>query len=230
MGAFIIGADISAAHGGIVVRRLDTGEAIKTFYYTSKRKKDVVPELGGEFGLKNDKKVFAGDKDHFNMARLKYMSAMFNRWAYELRAHHIAGHPVYVSIEGYAFNAGSHQDIIGEITGALKLAFQSTLPQAKFRIHQPTRLKMYIAGLGNADKEDIYQEVIKWWPDLENYPDSDDVRYDLADAAGLSEMLRHELLIRSGDMHLKDLTEKQRQVFLTVGKGHSVNLLAREWC
>jgi hypothetical protein len=113
-----------------------TFENCKFFFVTSKKKyaQDMAPNIHGVLAPK-----FSCDEERFDW---------LGDWAFT----HASGH---VFLEGYAFAAKGRVFEIGENTGILKhKLFRHGMG---FTTVQPTQLKKFATGKGNAKKEQMYE-------------------------------------------------------------------------
>jgi Holliday junction resolvasome RuvABC endonuclease subunit len=126
----------------------------------------------------------------------------------------------YIALEGYAYGAKGHVFEIGEATGDLKRRiWQNNIP---LRIYDPTSIKMFITGTGNADKE-----LMRKYYDGKIAIES--INEDIIDAYHITTLLLTELLTRKGLMMLQQLPEHQIKVFNRCTKTFPENLLARNF-
>lgn len=87
--------------------------------------------------------------------------------------------PDLVVVEGYAFGAKAARERMGELGGVVRLALhQNEIPWVEV---QPTALKKFVTGKGNAPKDHIMLEAYKRWKI--DVPTTDE-----ADAVGLALM------------------------------------------
>ena len=126
----------------------------------------------------------------------------------------------YIAIEGYAYNAKGKVFEIGEATGDIKrIIWKYHIP---LRIYDPTSIKMYITGSGNADKESMrtyYKGILS----------TDIINEDIIDAYHITSLLQMELKLRKGLIRTQDLSEHQIRVFNRCTKMFPENLLVRDF-
>ncbi len=126
----------------------------------------------------------------------------------------------YITLEGYAYGAKGKVFEIGEATGELKKRiWESKVP---LRIYDPTSIKMYITGTGNADKE-LMKKYYKGILPVEN------INEDIIDAYHVTSLLQMELKIRKGIIKTQDLPEHQIKVFNRCTKSHPENILVENF-
>jgi len=137
----------------------------------------------------------------------------------------------YVYIEDYAYNATGQVFHIGEFVGGLKL--QLFFEGIKIGVIEPTVVKKFATGIGNSDKISMCDEYDKNRTDDKTdfsfLPQYKGPKEDLVDAYYIAKFLQLELKVRRGLVDLKDLEEKDRNIFLRVTKSNPVNILARDW-
>jgi Holliday junction resolvasome RuvABC endonuclease subunit len=128
--------------------------------------------------------------------------------------------PEFISIEGYAYGAKGKVFEIGEATGDIKRRiWENKIP---LRIFDPTSIKMFITGVGNADKELMklhYKGIIP----------IETINEDIIDAYHITSLLQMELKIRKGLVKTQDLPENQIKVFNRCTKSHPENILVEEF-
>jgi len=139
--------------------------------------------------------------------------------------------PDYVAIEGYALNAKGLVFNIAEATMVLKTAlYEHGIPM---RIYDPNSIKKFATNFGNADKirmEDEFDRGVDFEdikPNLGKLPCYKSPKLDIIDAFFIAKLLQTELKLRKGLISLKDLTEKQIEVFNRVTKHYPENILVR---
>jgi len=142
----------------------------------------------------------------------------------------------YVGLEDYALRAAMRAHQIGELGGLARLGLWGS--GVRFRLHDPTTVKMYGALNGGADKNQMRAAVEERYgvtfdqydvPKEGRKNPNTDTSGDLADAFVLAKMVWAEVQIRAGRLDLTDLEEKERQAFLRVTKANPVNTLGREF-
>lgn len=82
--------------------------------------------------------------------------AEFREWAIRLC---VNTRPAMCVIEGYAFGAKNGREVTGELHGTVKLALYDH--QVPFAIVQPTVLKKFATGVGNAGKDQMVYEAAR---------------------------------------------------------------------
>jgi len=136
----------------------------------------------------------------------------------------------YVAIEDYAYGAMGAVFHIGEFCGYVKHCLYEQ--EYIMRLYEPTTVKKFIIR-GNADKILIEEEYDKL-PKKEKFAEIEDLprggkspRCDVIDAYNLAKLLQLELKVRAGIITVRDLTDKQREIFNKVSKKNPENLLVR---
>ena len=133
-----------------------------------------------------------------------------------------------VGIEGYAFCGVGKVFNIAEATFSIKEKIYDS--GAKLRIYEPTAIKKFSTGLGNADKTKMSMAFNKtehcriFDRLLEGNP-----REDLIDAFFVAQMLLKELKLRKGLLNLSSMPEKQIECFNQTSKANPENLLVRKF-
>lgn len=150
--------------------------------------------------------------------------------------------PDFVGIEDYALDASHGAHYKGELGGIARILcwFRGT----NFRLHDPISIKMFVSHDGTCQKDGIERAVKKRWGvdfDKFNQPPSAptakrpnprpnrQTSEDLADAFGVAWLVWTEYLLRTGQMMLSELPEKEVRVFNRITKSYPVNLLERDW-
>jgi Holliday junction resolvasome RuvABC endonuclease subunit len=219
----ILAFDLSLNHGGVV--ELTNGEMSWCSFYT-----DHARTAQTKLDAKRIAMPKTADKQYAQMHRLAQIEEWFVHVMRERR-------PQYVGIEGYAYHMqqGAHQ--LGEAGGAARIWCWKF--GVRFRLHDPTSIKMYVTHDGTAQK-DLIEHCVheRWGHDFSRYnPPSSKAgkenrrtSEDLADAYGMARLVDCEIKLRSGACGMKDLEhDKERQVFNRVTKTFPVSLLGREW-
>jgi hypothetical protein len=91
---------------------------------------------------------------------------------------------------------------------------------------------MFACNIGTAKKEDMidaYDKVRKNPLGLNFSNRFGSPKEDIVDAFFITELLQMELKLRKGLIQLKDLTEKQIQIFNRTTKGNPTNILATDF-
>lgn len=160
-----------------------------------------------------------------------------NAWGRLIKQHLSKTKPTYIGIENYAYGKSMRAHQIGELGGLARLlCFNSGI---KLRLHDPYSIKMFVTGHGHADKPMIEKAVReRWGQDFSQYnpptranakKENREASEDLADAFGVAKLVWTETQLRTGDVLLKDLEEKEIRVFNRVTKPYPINILARDW-
>jgi Holliday junction resolvasome RuvABC endonuclease subunit len=131
--------------------------------------------------------------------------------------------PNYAGIEDYAYGAKSNSVFqIGGLGEALRvLLYDSGIP---YRDVEPSKLKKYATGSGNAEKSQMVLEAYKNGFDTSPFGKSGE---DLADAYWLARMISTELKLHKNSNYLNELSKKQQEVFTEVTKAYPIPILNR---
>lgn len=176
--------------------------------------------------------------------RLQAGIRRIDSWSKFLKKHLERTRPDFVGIEDYALEGGSHgAHYKGELGGEARLLVYRA--GIRLRLHDPGSVKLYVTHHGGADKQWIENSVVeRWGQDFSRYnpPPSEKKKkgkkelvvnrqtsQDLADAFGLAKLVWAEVQLRSGEILLSSLHEKEVQVFNRTTKAYPVNILGREW-
>ncbi len=146
----------------------------------------------------------------------------------------------YVAFEGYSYgskSAGLFE--LAEVTGCIQNLLYGA--GANIRLYDPLSVKMFATGNARCLKRDIVAEASRLCPEFKDFAkftkdkkkktsvgpveELDGPGTDMADAYFLARLLTFELLLRSGQKDLKDLSDQERRVFLRTTKGNPVNIL-----
>jgi Holliday junction resolvasome RuvABC endonuclease subunit len=139
---------------------------------------------------------------------------------------------VYIAIEGYSY--GSNQSLIfniAENTAILKYELWKNC--LNFKIYQPTSVKKFITGKGNAKKEDVYKSICEILDfDLSDYLNIPVAKntpiYDFSDSLSICYMLHREMLIRNNleknfDFRYDILTKKNEKGYSIIDENFITN-------
>lgn len=142
----------------------------------------------------------------------------------------------YVAVEDYAYGAKGQVFHIGEFIGLIKHAlyfgFGNIDLGVNLRLYDPCSIKMFACDNGTAKKEDMIDAHDKKQGNplrLQFLPRFGSPKEDIVDAYFIARLLQTELKLRKGLIQLKDLTEKQIQIFNRTTKAHPVNILAEDF-
>lgn len=208
----ILSADLALNHSGIVIFK--NNKMIDYYVIVSPRK------------CRNM------SNDVFDMIRLNYMLKSVDDI---IKKHKID----YSIIEDYSFGSKSSSlfQIGGFIEGVKLKLFNSKIP---IRLVSPKTGKLFATGDGSASKEDMVYSVENNWekikftkllfPKKKKISNSDlGSIEDLCDAYALGVLLNTELMLRKGEISLKDLEEHQIKVFNRVTKKRPENILFQDF-
>jgi len=215
----IVGLDLSINGSGCVMNQLDSNlDIIETNYmsFTQVKKNET-------------------DKIHY--FKKKQFKNSFEQTAWMLtKFFDFFDGCEYASVEDYAYGAKGRVFSIGEFVGEVKRfiywGWDDNNQGMKLRLVDPCSIKMWATGRGNATKEDmvdVYDKVRKDPLKLDFLPRFKSPKDDIVDAFFIAELLQMELKLRRGLIQLKDLTEKQIQIFNRTTKSQKENLLSTDF-
>lgn len=214
----ILGIDLSLNHAGLVMLN-DLGRVVWYQYVTDKSTRGAKRRFANAVHM-NVKKT--KDRQQMNAARLWW-------WSQHIRHTLKEQIPDYVGIEDYAIRAQSNSAYqIGELGGLVRLSALEC--GAMLRTHDPLSVKMYTTLMGNAKPAEVAEHVMSRYAapsDWRNF--KEEALFDLCVAYAVARMVLDELKVRQGHLDLRDLEDKQRQVFNRITKSYPVNLLSREF-
>lgn len=141
----------------------------------------------------------------------------------------------FVAMEGYSYGSKGNTFEIGQFTGSVK--YELIKNKIPFRIYDPTTIKMYATGSGNADKLEMYQSFLSLNDDMFNIDKLPTVYIskgksptsDIIDAYFICCLLLLELKLRKGFVTIKELPENDIKIFNRVTKENPVNILAQDF-
>ncbi|MFA5124114.1 hypothetical protein [Zavarzinia sp.] len=228
------GWDVSPTHGAAVA--LGADGRILDFTFLAEAPAAVKTAAGKRYGshLPQLARSAIPDQEVRDLRRLVPTMRLFLQWRKRLAG--VGGDRCYGAIEAYAFGAGKGAHTKGEIGGLVRLV----LMQGGWwlRTHDPTSVKIYATGRGDAEKGDVADGVArKWGPAvIDQLSGFDSVKAknkpvleDLIDAYVLARMCLREIQLRSGEVSIRDLPEEEIRVFNRATKALPVNALGREW-
>lgn len=150
--------------------------------------------------------------------------------------------PDYVGIEDYAIRAEQGAHYMGEVGGICRLiCWHKGIP---YRLHDPQSVKMFISHDGTCQKDTVEASIkSRFGVDFGAYnaprpkptarnpkpKQNRTTSEDLCDAYAVAFMVWTEIQLRHGEIMLKDLHQKEIQVFNRVTKTYPISLLDREW-
>lgn len=137
----------------------------------------------------------------------------------------------YIAFEGYAFGGTGKVFDIAEATSTTKVAIYEK--EKNLRIYEPTVIKMFGHGKGNAGKvemNDSFKKVLdEDKPNWNQLPELKSPKEDLIDAYFITKLLQTELKLRHGMVELKSLPLKHIEIFNRCTKSNPVNILSRDF-
>jgi Holliday junction resolvasome RuvABC endonuclease subunit len=134
-----------------------------------------------------------------------------------------ASFPSYIAIEDYAYGAKSNSIFqIGGLGEMLRLqSYRAGIP---YRDYEPSKVKKYATGKGNAEKSQMVLEAFKEGFDVGPYGKSGE---DLADAFWIARMLSDEVFLHADSSHLKKLPKYRQEVFTDISKAYPIPIMNR---
>lgn len=224
MAKVIVGIDYSISSPGIVIFTADddwTRTKTEFFGFTDVKKNSAMLE-----------NLLFYKKDYFKSEQERYdyistQSMMFINGVVGSNS------DVWVAIEGYAL--GSTKGLvfnIAEATGLMKhKVWQAGY---KLRVYEPTAIKKFATGKGNVDKvsmgDSFFASKDEFKPILPvGLADYKSPKADIIDAYWIASLLYTELLLRNGIVRLRDLSEKQIEVFNATSKSNPDNIICRDF-
>lgn len=135
--------------------------------------------------------------------------------------------PTHVAFEAYSMTrAPVASRVLGEVGGVLRLLLSDL--GTRYRIYEVDAVKMFATGKANAEKADMVLACRDRWdePNFLRYGKTEGAAGNLSDAYVIAQMLRLELLVRSGEVAVEDLEPAAKAVFLrTTPKKQPVAIL-----
>ena len=214
----IAGLDLSLNGSGCVIADLNpnTFEIISYNYLSF----TTIKKLSSD-------KIYYHKKDHFRNRYLKYNWMIDKILKFINFSEHIA-------IEGYSYaSKGNSIFDIAEFSGIIK--FKLLDYSYKLRIHDPSSIKMFATGKGNADKMVMQEAYILGTSNPLGLPDKipllkkkneSNPRADIVDAYYIMKLLHTELQLRNGIITIQNLSVKHLEIFNRVTKAYPVNILS----
>lgn len=229
-----VGLDLSLNHTGLTALDVKTGKVCYYAYITDRQKFALAKHNGVCFTKRFN--VNTNNPETKSILRSRLVKTWLLGHLDAMKKLHL---PVFhAAIEGYSYgsNSKSAYQIGGLIEGIKSLLYNRKI---YIRIYSPRTIQSW-ANVNIADhKREMIVSAIK-----AGYKAVDDSHLlevkqtakgeqridcpasDLSDAFWLAQMLRTELLLRSGDMDIKnDLTDKQRRLLLSTTPTRKVNYL-----
>jgi len=210
----IAGIDYSKNSPGVVIFELDKNFDVESYEYIgfSSVKKIAISDNNILYYKKNQ---FNNDYDQYIWMRDSIMDKLSN--------------VDFVAFEGYAFGASGKVFDIAETTAIMKVKlYEDGIP---FRVYEPTVVKMFATGKGNAGKVEMHQAYEKICDPIGLYqlPELKSPREDLIDAYYIGKLLQKELMLRNGIVDLRALKLKEIEIFNRCTKSNPVNILSRDF-
>jgi len=178
-------------------------------------------------------------KEHnklYDLRRLNYLTNKFDEFLKEQQKDEKID---YVILEDYAYSSTSSSTYqIGAFGESVKLKlYNLNIP---IRTVDPLSVKLFATGSAKADKDDIINVVKNKWEGIDFqkliYPNKtkftkNEEKYieDLADSYVMGKILYTELLLRKGEILLKDLDEHEIRLFNRTTTKNPINILASDF-
>lgn len=221
----VLGIDLSMNHGAVV--ELTDGKMTNFWYVTDAAgSAERSKQHGTRLKLPDTK-----DRHIKGMVRLAFWEEFLDKKVL------IQSKPDFVGIEDYAIRMEHQSHYLGEVGGIARIL--CWFRGVKFRLHDPTSVKMWTAHDGTCQKDEMERAVKeRWGEDFGKYnvpmgpkasKENRQTSEDLADAYAIARMVEAEANLRLGLVKLSDMHPKEIQVFNRITKTYAVNLLDREW-
>lgn len=218
---FYAGLDMAINHAALVVLN-DKTDLVDVRFFTNKK------TYAKKYGQSLLAELDTEDAHLFDVNRLNEIKQVLQVWMDLLLTSYM---PCYVGLEDYALGMSRKAHQMGEVGGVARLAlWESTIP---FRLHDPSSVKIFATGKGNADKEEMKASYAT------TYATTIPVRFstglpreteeDIFDALTLARMVMVEDQLRRQAVRLVDLPGNETRVFQRVTGANPVNILGREW-
>ncbi|RKY69499.1 MAG: hypothetical protein DRQ24_10695 [Candidatus Latescibacterota bacterium] len=215
---FICGIDYSISSPAVVKAELDDNLNILSIGYMSFSSTLKNCKIDDNLHH-NVKKNFKDDISRFQFLRDKMESYIYGKDV-----------PDYIAIEGYAMGGMGKVFNIAEATSLTKsMIYDHNTP---LRIYTPSAIKKYATGNGSANKKMMFDQFNKESQkllSLSHLQDLTNPQEDIIDAYWIMKLLLTELQLRNGVITLKQLSNKQIEVFNAVSKSQPTNLLVRDF-
>lgn len=229
----VCGFDVSPTHSGAVAIGAD-GSLID-FVFLSKTAKPAKAPGAADHGDHWPDLLPKAIPDQVtrDLRRLVPTMRLFLQWRRRLAAP--SDFRTYGAIEAYAFGASAGAHTKGEIGGLLRLALMSG--GWYLRTYDPTSVKIFATGDGDAEKGAVAEGVARKWGQsivdrlgaFDGKATKDSPGEDLIDAYVLSQIALREIQLRGGLLQIRDLPVEERRVFSRITASMPVDLLGREW-
>jgi uncharacterized protein YgbK (DUF1537 family) len=128
-------------------------------------------------------------------------------------------------MEDYSLGSTYSTINTGEVGGVARvLIYESKIP---LRLYEPTRVKKFVTGKGNAPKSAMCVNVYtKWKEDFSQY---NELGEDLADAFSIAKLLDLELKIKKNQINLDIQQKNIIEIFTEVTKANKIPLKGKEF-
>lgn len=218
---FIVGIDPSMNGTGVVI--LETDETYKKITDTK------------YLGFTQVKKM---ESQNIIFSRQKDFSFRENKMIRDVKAiidfidSNVEKEDTYIALEDYAYGATGNTFNIGEFVGLLKIKLIES--GYKLRLYEPSVIKKFATGKGNADKVSMGDAYINSTSShklniKENLEDYESPKADIVDAFWIASLNLLERQVRIGTELLSNLTEKQIEIFNAVSNKKKINILTQEY-
>ena len=210
----IVGCDLSMNASGITKFKLD---------------KDLNVIEKDYLAFTTTKKYETNNVTHYSKKQFKDGYEK-NWWMLDIIMGYI-GDVDYIAFEDYSLASQGKVFDIAEFSGLIRQHLYKTGTPLRFYV--PGQIKKYATGNGSADKIRMAEHY-----DLLTYEEKFDVSFlpptktksckeDIIDSYYIAKLLQLELKVRKGMIIVKDLTDKQREIFNHTSKKYTENLLVR---
>jgi len=231
----VIGLDISLNHTGFTALNIKTGEVCFYAYITDKQKFVLSKQVCVCFNKRL--KLNTNNTETREVVRSRLVRQWILGVVKDMKKRNMI--ITHAAIEGFSFASTSRSmyQIGGLVEGVKSILYNRKI---LMRTYSPKTIQSW-AGVGNVNhKVAMIQNAIvdgnfdalandRLLSVIETKSGKDRVECpasDLADAYWLAHMLRTEILLRTGDMNLKnDLTDKRRKLLLNTTPKRKVNYL-----
>lgn len=129
----------------------------------------------------------------------------------------------YAGIEDYSYGSKSNSTFqIGGIGELLRLLlFRNFIP---FRDLEPSKVKKFATGHGNAEKSEMVLQAYKDGFDVSKYGKNGE---DLADAYWIAKMVSTELILKADYKYINSLDKNRASTFTDISKAYPIPLAKR---
>lgn len=225
----VLGLDLSLNHSGFVARQISTGKVVYSAYITEAQKYLFKAYNGVFFGKQLNPETNNPETKEILRDRLtrkwfiEQLTALFDE-GWKL---------THAAIEGFSFASRTRSAYqIGALVGGIKSILYGR--KVLMRVYAPKTIQSWANVSQKHYKTDMISNAVHAGYALPDDPKLLHIKggkcsgpaSDLADAFWLTDMLRMEILLRSGEKDMKnDLTDKQRKLLLATTGTRKVNYI-----